>query len=134
MLYISFESQLNRIFLLPSSVISTTSQSTRPSPKTNSVPIFARFPGLQRHSQTLFSFWFRSKNSTTAPVSFFTPKILAGITLVSFSIRQSPSFKYSSSCEKILCFILPLFLSSTIKREAFLGSIGVWAISSSGKS
>ena len=55
--------------------------------------ILARFPGLHRHSHELFSFCFKSKNSTTAPVSSLTPYIRAGITLVSLRIRQSPSLR-----------------------------------------
>ena len=86
-----YDSNLTR--RLPSSIISTTSAFKIPPPKTILEPIRAFLPGFTRVSQILFSFLFKSSNSTLPPVFSLSPISLAGMTFVLFITRQSPGFK-----------------------------------------
>ena len=124
----------NWISLFPSSTVSITVPVRIPSPKSMTVPGFAFFPGFTRVSQISFSRRFNKSTSIFAPVSFFTPNNLAGITFVSLITRQSPGLKYSTISLKILCCVLPVFLSSTKSLEEERSSKGSCAISSCGRS
>ena len=84
-------SNSNSMILFPSSTISLIVPISKPSPNSITAPTLHFFPGFTRHSQAVFDFLLSSNISIAAPVSFFTPISLAGITLVSLSTRQSPS-------------------------------------------
>ena len=84
---------MNSNSLIPSSPTPTHLAVRVPSPNDIVVPIFTLLAGLTKHSQLSSLIFLRSNTSITAPVSFFSPIILAGSTLVSFSTNTSPSFK-----------------------------------------
>jgi hypothetical protein len=61
------------------------------------------------------------------------PNSRAGMTRLSLAIKISPGSSSSAKSMKTRCVISPLRLSTTISREAWRGSMGVWAMSSGGR-
>ncbi|MPN41288.1 hypothetical protein SDC9_188831 [bioreactor metagenome] len=117
----------------PSAMVSSTSPVKAP-PNVKVCPARAFFPGRTMHSQTPSPRSRKSKNSTAEGPDSRTPKMRAGMTLLSFRTRISPGRRRVGNCEKTVCPTFPVTLSSVKSLEASRRSSGVWAMSSCGRS